>query len=77
MCTDFEAGTSNDPRSIVLGNHDDLTRVDEIAINYIETGESYDCSNTKVDILFSAQIAEVLHTDPDPKSMAECMKRSD
>jgi hypothetical protein len=39
MCTDFEAGTSNDPRSIVLGNHD-LTRVDEIAINYIETGES-------------------------------------
>jgi hypothetical protein len=74
MCTDFEAWTSNDPRSIVLGNHDDLTRVDEIAINYIETGESYDRSNTKVEIFFSEQIAEVLRTDPDPKSMAECMK---
>jgi hypothetical protein len=71
MCTDFEAGTSNDPRSIVLGIHD------EIAINYMETGESYDRSHTKVDILFFKQIAEVLHTDPDPKSMAECMKRSD
>jgi hypothetical protein len=35
MCIDSEAGTSNDPRSIVLGNHDDLSRVDEIAINYI------------------------------------------
>jgi hypothetical protein len=34
MCTDSETGTSNDPRSIVSGNHDDLSRVDEIAILY-------------------------------------------
>lgn len=42
MQINTEAGTSEDPRSIVLGIHDDPLRVDEITINYIETGESYD-----------------------------------
>jgi hypothetical protein len=77
MCTNYEAGTSNDQRSIVLGNHNDLSRVDEITINYIETGEYFERSNTVVNILFSKQIAEVLLSDLDPKSMVECKKRSD
>ena len=77
MRINTEAGTSEGPRSIVLGNHDDLLRVDEIAINYIGTGESYDRNATTVDIFFSEQIAETLQSDPDPKSMVECKKRSD
>jgi hypothetical protein len=60
MRINTEAGTSEDPRSNVLGNHDDLLRVDEIGINYIETGESYDRKATVVDIYFSEQIAEIL-----------------
>jgi hypothetical protein len=60
-----------------LGNHDDLLRVDGIAINNIETGESYDHKATIVDIYFSEQIAEILQNDPDPKSMVECKKCSD
>ena len=33
MRINTEAGTSEDPRSIVLGSHDESLRVDEIAIN--------------------------------------------
>jgi hypothetical protein len=77
MRINIEAGTLEDPRSNVLGNHDDLLRVDEISINYIETRESYDRKATVVDIYFSEQIAEILQSDPDPKSMVECKKRSD
>ena len=37
MRINTEAETSEDPRSIVLGNHDESLRVDEIAINFVET----------------------------------------
>ena len=37
MRINTEAGTSKDPRSIVSGSHDESLRVDEIAINFIET----------------------------------------
>ena len=38
MRINTEARTSEDPRSIVSGSHDESLRVDEIAINFIETG---------------------------------------
>ena len=37
MRINTEAGTSEDPRSIISGSHDESLRVDEIAINFIET----------------------------------------
>jgi hypothetical protein len=61
------AGTSEDPRSIVLGSHDESLRVDEISINFAETGESYYRKSIIVDIYFSKQIANILLTDSDPK----------
>jgi hypothetical protein len=39
MRINYETGKFKDPRSIVLGNHDDLLK--GFAINYIKTGESY------------------------------------
>jgi len=77
MRINTEAGTSEDPRSIVLGNHDESLRVDKIAINFVETGESYDRKSTIVDGYLSEHIANILQTDSDPKSMTECKKRSD
>jgi hypothetical protein len=77
MHINTENGTSEDPRSIVLGSHDEFLRVDEIAINFTETGESYNRKSIIVDIYFSEQIANILLTDSDPKSMTECKKRSD
>jgi len=60
-----------------LGSHDESLRVDEIAINFIETGESYDRKSILVDIYFFEQITNILQTDSEPKSMMECKKRSD
>jgi hypothetical protein len=77
MRINTEAGTSENPRSIVSGSHDESLRVDEIVINFAETGESYIRKSIIVDIYFSKQIANILLTDSDPKSMAECKKRSD
>jgi hypothetical protein len=77
MRINTEAGTSKDPRSIVLGSHDESLRVDKIAINFTETGESYNRKSIIVDIYFSEQIANILLTDSDRKSMAECKKRLD
>lgn len=48
-----ETRNSEDHRHIVLGNHNESIRVDEIAINYSETGESFDRRATIVDINFS------------------------
>jgi hypothetical protein len=72
-----EAGTSENSRHINLGNSDESLRSDEIAINYVETGETYDRKATNIDIYFSENIAEDLQNDLDPKTMAECTKRSD
>ena len=70
-------GTSENPDSIVLGNHDQSTRVNEISTNYIDSGESYNRKSTIVDIYFSTTVANNLLNDHDPKTMAECEKRSD
>jgi hypothetical protein len=77
MRINTENGTSEDPRSIVPESHDESLRVDEIAINFAKTGESYNRKSIIVDIYFSEQIANILLMDFDPKSMTECKKRSD
>ena len=65
MRINTEARTSEDPRSIVSGSHDESLRVNEIAINFIETGESYDQKSIIVDYYFSKQIANILEIDSD------------
>jgi hypothetical protein len=77
MRINAEAGISEDPRSIVSGSHDESLRVDEISINFVETGESYNRKSIIVDTYFSKEIADILLADSDPKSMTECKKRSD
>jgi hypothetical protein len=62
-----KAGTSKNPRHINLGNPNELLKVDEIAINYVETDKTYDKKATIVDIYFSEKI-----DDLDPKTMVEC-----
>jgi hypothetical protein len=71
------ASTSELLGSTIEGNNDESLRIEEIAINVVETGESYDRKSIMVDCYFSKEIGNVFHTDLDPKSMAECKKRSD
>ena len=52
-----DPGTSEHPDSIVLGNDESDQGVNEISINYIDSGESYDRKTTVVNIYFSAAIA--------------------
>jgi len=67
-----DAGTSEHPDGVVLGN-DELSRgLQEISINYLDTGETYDRKATIVDIYFFKSIAENLHKDLEHKSIAEC-----
>jgi hypothetical protein len=63
--------------SIVRGNDKESSRVQEISINYINSGETFDRKTTIVDTYFSEQIGNNLLNDPDPQTMAECRKRSD
>jgi hypothetical protein len=60
-----------------LGNNDEPDdSVEEISINYAESGELYNRKTTDVDINFVSKIADAIE-DPEPKSMAECRKHSD
>jgi hypothetical protein len=76
--TNKSTRTSEQPVSNNLGNHKEPDdSVEEIAINYVETGELYNRKTTVVDTDFVSMIAVVIAEDPEPKSMAECQKRSD
>ena len=70
-------GTSEHPDSIILGNNEQSTRVNEIFTNYIDSGESYNHKSIIVDIYFSTTVANNLLNYHDPKTIAECEKRSD
>jgi len=72
-----DPGTLEHRDSTVLGNDESHKVVKEISINYINSGESYDHKTTIVNIYFSAAIAKIFLNYPDPKTMAECKKRSD
>jgi hypothetical protein len=71
------ASTSENPDALILGNHETSTGIQEIFINYTSFREVYDRSTTIVNSCFSIIIAENFLTDPDPKIMAECKRRSD
>ena len=64
-------GTSEHPDSIVLGNHEESLGVQEISINYVDSGESFDRKTMIVDIYFAEKIADTLLTDHDPRSIVE------
>jgi hypothetical protein len=75
---EYRMGRSERPHSVVLGNHDEwVDHHKEIATNYVELGESYHRKTTIVDTYFASKIADSLDSDPEPKSMTECWKRSD
>ena len=50
---------------------------DEMAINYINTGESMNRAMAIVDINFVKKIASIIDPDPGPNSLADCKRRSD
>ena len=54
-----DAGTSERPAGVVLGNNESSRGVQEISINYLDTGETYDRKATVVDIYFSESIVEI------------------
>jgi hypothetical protein len=66
------ASTSENYDALILGNHETSTGIQEISINYISSGEVYNCSTTIVNPCFSTIIVENFLADPDPKTMAEC-----
>jgi hypothetical protein len=50
-CEEYHMGRSERPHSVVLGNHDEwVDDHEEIATNYVESGESYHRKTTIVDI---------------------------
>jgi hypothetical protein len=69
-------GTLERLDAIVLGNTEPSFGVNEISINYVDFGESFDRKTTIVDIYFASSVVETIQNDPDPKSMVECKKRS-
>jgi hypothetical protein len=74
--TTEHAGGSEDPDSLVLGNHDEFHGVQEVSINYTSFRELLDCTTTVVNSCFSTMVADLL-SDPDLKTVTECKQRSD
>jgi hypothetical protein len=73
--TTEQAGGSEDPDTLVLGNHDEFHGVQEIFINYTSFRELLDRITTVVNSCFSTMVANLLN-DHGPKTMAECKQRS-
>jgi hypothetical protein len=71
------ASTSENPDDLILGNYETSMGIQEISINYTSFREVCDRSTTIVNTCFSTIIAENFLIDPDPKTMAECKRRSD
>jgi hypothetical protein len=69
--TTEQAGGSEDPDSLILGNHDEFHGMQEISINYTSSGELLDRTTMVVNSCFSTMIADLLN-DPNPKTMAVC-----
>jgi hypothetical protein len=69
--TTEQAGGSEDPDSLVLGNHDEFHGVEEISINYTSFRELLDRTTMVINSYFSTMIVDLLN-DPNPMTMAEC-----
>ena len=50
---------------------------EEMAINYVNSGESINRAMANVDINFAIKIASIIDLDPEPNTLADCKKRSD
>jgi hypothetical protein len=74
--TTEQAGESEDPDSLVLGNHDEFHEVQEIFINYTSFRELLDRTTMVVNSYFSTMVTDLLN-DPEPKTMTECKQRLD
>ena len=65
----------------ILGNDEDMVDVNiEVSMNFVNTGETYNINITVVDNIFASTIALTIsnnNLDLEPKSIAECRKRSD
>jgi hypothetical protein len=68
-----QARGSEDPDSLILGNHDEIHEVQEFFINYTSFRELFDRNTTVVNSCFSTMVADLLN-DPDPKTMTECIQ---
>jgi hypothetical protein len=75
-CYINEAGTSKNPDTLILQNHETSKGIQEISISYTSS-EVYDDDTTIVNSYFSIIIAKRVHADLDPKTIAECKKHSD
>ena len=64
-------------RSDAQGEAPEEATHEEIAINYVHTGESLNRTTANIDIYFAKKIATIIDLDPEPASLAECKKRSD
>ena len=68
------------PNQNILGNDEDLVNVNiEVAMNFVNTGETYNRNITDIDDIFSSTTALTIsndNLDPKPMSIAECRKRS-
>jgi hypothetical protein len=74
--TNISARISKNLDSNTLRNIEQSQKVNEIFTNYIDYGESFYRKTTIVDINFTSKIASDLQPDLEPKTMAECIKRS-
>jgi hypothetical protein len=74
--TTKHARGSEDLDSLVLGNHDEFHRVQEIFINYTSSGELLYRTTMVVNSCFSTMVVDLLN-DPELKTMVECKQRSD
>jgi hypothetical protein len=76
MHTIEQARGSEDPNSLVLGNHDEFHGIQEISINYTSSRELLDRTTTVVSSCFFTMVTDLLN-DPDPETMAKYKQRSD
>ena len=73
-------GIAKRPDQNILVNDEDLINVNiEVAMNFVDTRETYNRNITVVDDIFASTTALTIsndNLDPEPKSIAECWKRS-
>ena len=73
-------GIAERPNQNILGNDKGLVKVNiEVAMNFVNTGETYNINITVVDDIFASTTALTIsndNLDPEPKSIAECRKCS-
>jgi hypothetical protein len=61
--------TSENPDTLILGNHKESNEIEDISIHYTSSGEVYDRSTKILNSSFSTIIAKNILIDPGPKTM--------